>query len=89
MTSGSRLGSAVARPLSPPRSVGVDLGPDELPAAVDATPVEAVREDWVVEDGWWTERPLRRRYLELALADGRNLAVFRDLVGDRWFAQRA
>ena len=79
----------MVRSLSQPRPAGVDLGPDELPVTVDATPVESVREDWVVEDGWWTDRPLRRRYLELALADGRNLAVFRDLVSGRWFAQRA
>jgi hypothetical protein len=51
--------------------------------------VEAVSEEWVVEDRWWTGRPLRRRYFELVLADGRNAVVFFDLVGGRWFAQRA
>jgi len=50
--------------------------------------VEAVVEDWVVEDRWWTGRPLRRRYLELVLVDGRNTVVFHDLVGGRWFVQR-
>jgi hypothetical protein len=89
LTSSSRLESAVARPLAAPRPADVDLGTGGLPAAVDATGVEAVREDWIVEDGWWTERPLRRRYLELALADGRNLVVFRDLETSRWFSQRA
>jgi hypothetical protein len=51
--------------------------------------VEAVREDWVVEDRWWTDRPLRRRYFELVLADGRDIVVFHDLAGGGWLAQRA
>ena len=45
--------------------------------------------DWVVEDRWWTARPLRRRYFELVLADGRNVTVFRELGSSRWFLQRA
>jgi hypothetical protein len=51
--------------------------------------VESVREEWIVEDRWWTGRPLHRRYFELALGDGRNAVVFRDLVEGGWFAQRA
>jgi hypothetical protein len=51
--------------------------------------VEAVAEDWVVEDRWWTGDPLRRRYFELVLADGRDAVVFRDLLGGGWFSQRA
>jgi hypothetical protein len=43
----------------------------------------------VVEDRWWTGRPLRRRYFELVLVNGRNVVVFRDLVGGGWFTQRA
>jgi hypothetical protein len=49
--------------------------------------VESVREEWLVEDRWWTPEPLRRRYFELVLADGRDLVVFRS--ADRWFLQRS
>ena len=45
--------------------------PAGAPLAVDGVAVEAVREEWLVEDRWWTPRPLRRHYFELALADGR------------------
>jgi hypothetical protein len=51
--------------------------------------VETVREEWTVEDRWWSEEPLRRRYFELVLADGRDVVVFRELAGGRWFSQRA
>jgi hypothetical protein len=67
----------------------VRTGAGGVPVAVGRTTVDCAREDWVVEDRWWTDRPLRRRYFELVLADGRNEVVFRDLVGGRWFAQRA
>ena len=52
--------------------------PDGVPLAVAGVEVEAVREEWLVEDRWWTPRPLRRRYFELVLADGRDAVVFRE-----------
>jgi hypothetical protein len=71
-----------------PRAVSVRVGPEGLPEAVGRAAVEAVREEWVVEDRWWTGRPLRRRYLELVTADGAVRVVFCDLESGRWFVQR-
>ena len=71
-----------------PEPVRVQTGADGVPAAVDSVAVDAVREEWLVEDRWWTPEPLRRRYFELVLADGRNLVVFRE-SGGSWFLQRA
>lgn len=71
-----------------PRPAEVGVGAGGVPIALCRTPVDAVREDWVVEDGWWTGRPVRRRYFELVLADGRNTVVFHDLGSDGWFIQR-
>ena len=50
--------------------------------------VESVREEWLVEDGWWTQKPLRRRYFELVLEDGSDVVVFYAPDSDRWFRQR-
>jgi CO dehydrogenase/acetyl-CoA synthase delta subunit len=50
--------------------------------------VEAIRESWLIEDRWWTDEPLRRRYWEVVTADGRDLVVFRDLGRGAWFTQR-
>ena len=50
------------------------------PLVVDGEAVDAVRESWLVEDRWWTDRPLRRRYWEVVTDGGRNVVVFRDLV---------
>jgi hypothetical protein len=76
-----------------PRPVAVEASGDGTPRAVEGVAVEAVREDWLVEDRWWTPKPLQRRYFELVLADGRNLVVFREPAeppeSGRWFEQRA
>ena len=54
-----------------------------------AAAVSAVREEWLVEDGWWTREPLRRRYFELVLEDGSDVVVFCEPGSGRWFRQRA
>lgn len=76
-----------------PRPVRVAATERGIPTSVAGVEVEAVREQWLVEDRWWTPKPLQRRYFELVLANGRNVVVFREPaepVGrGRWFEQRA
>lgn len=79
---------ATAQRLYAPRRSPVEAGPDGRPRAVGGVAVEAVREEWLVEDRWWRPRPLRRHYYELVLAGGRDLVVFR-AAGGRWYRQRA
>ncbi len=76
------------RRLYVPRPVKVEDDSAGKPTSVDGVAVEAVREEWVVEDRWWTPQPLGRHYFELVLADGRNLVVFRSIVSRRWYRQR-
>jgi len=91
---GSPLGAAAApksrgpRRLATPRKVEVHTGDEGRPQRVGGKGVEAVRESWLVEDRWWSEGPLRRRYWEVVTDDGRNLVVFRDLLTQAWYAQR-
>jgi hypothetical protein len=77
------------RRLYVPRRVVVETDPGGRPRAVEGIAVEAVREEWLVEDRWWTPNPLRRHYFELVLADGRDVAVFRSALSGRWYRQRA
>jgi hypothetical protein len=83
------ISTTSARRLGAPRPTRVRAGARGLPEAVGRAHVEAVLEDWVVEDRWWTRQMLRRRYFELVLEDGRNIVVFHDLTGGGWFAQRS
>jgi hypothetical protein len=77
------------RRLNEPRPVRVRADGRGRPLWVDGRRVEGVRESWLVEDRWWTERPVRRRYWEVVTADGRDAVVFRDLLATGWFTQRA
>lgn len=76
------------RRLGVPRAVTVLAGRGGRPLSVSGHEVVAVRESWLVEDRWWTERPLRRRYWEVVTVDGRDLVVFRELEEGRWYAHR-
>jgi hypothetical protein len=72
-----------------PQPVEVRAGEDGKPLAVEGVAVEARREEWLVEDRWWTPQPLRRRYFELVLADGRDVVVFEAEDSASWYLQRA
>jgi hypothetical protein len=91
---GSPLGGTAApksrgpRRLAKPRAVEVEAGDGGRPAAVGGTPVEAVRESWLVEDRWWSDTPVRRRYWEVVTSDGRNLVLFKELGKGGWYSQR-
>ncbi len=76
------------RRLAIPRRVSVTPSQDGRPLQVAGQTVESVRESWLVEDRWWTGRPLRRHYWEVVTAGGRDEIVFCDLASGRWWRQR-
>jgi hypothetical protein len=76
------------RRLCTPSRVTVAAGKDGCPAVIDGRTVESVRESWLMEDRWWTDRPLRRRYWEVVTTCGRDEIVFHDLERGRWWRQR-
>jgi len=79
----------MGRPGNPyaPREVAVGTVAGR-PRVVAGRAVESLREQWLVEDRWWSGAPLRRHYLELVLAGGRCTVVYRDLETGRWYEQR-
>jgi len=52
---------------------------------VDESPVD----EWRVDEGWWSGRPVHRRYFEVVLAGGADVVVFADRRSGEWWAQRA
>jgi hypothetical protein len=69
--------------------VDVTTNPRNAPTQVNDVDVVQIREEWIVEDGWWTAAPISRWYFEVVLIDGRDLTVFRSFPSGQWFAQRA
>ncbi len=51
-----------------PKPARVRVDGHGRPVAAGGVAVEAVREEWLVEDRWWTPEPIRRHYFELALS---------------------
>jgi CO dehydrogenase/acetyl-CoA synthase delta subunit len=76
------------RRLSVPTRIAVEADDGGRPLVVAGREVDAVRESWLVEDRWWTQKPLRRHYWEIVTVCGRNEVVFCDLRSHRWWRQR-
>jgi hypothetical protein len=76
------------RQIGLPRRVQVICDRDGIPTAVARRSVAHVRDEWRVDEGWWTGAPTRRRYFDLVLEDGRNIVVFWDQRDRHWFSQR-
>src|SRR3954454_3569268 len=83
----NEMAPSASKPLAKPQRAWVEAGPGGRPAALAGVAVMAIREEWVVEDRWWSKHPLRRRYFELVLEDGRCTVVFRDLMTGLWSSQ--
>lgn len=84
----ARRAPGAPRRLGVPVPVRVQAGAGGTPVRIEGDAVDAVRESWLIEDRWWTDRPLRRRYWEVVTTAGRDSIVFRDLVDGRWYRQR-
>jgi hypothetical protein len=84
MNAAGKAPPVTLRRLSQVQPAQVEVGRDGNPARLDDRPVEQIRERWVVEEGWWTDAPVRRAYAELVLADGGLAIVFEDLAGGGW-----
>lgn len=77
------------RTIGGPRRATVHCGAGGIPVAVGGRPVECVRDEWRVDEAWWTARPVHRRYFELVLRGGADVVVFADRRTGEWWAQRA
>lgn len=79
---------AGTRQLNRPQLVRVRIGPDGTPTSVAGLRIAHLRESWLIEDRWWTSKPLRRRYWELVSESGRNIVVFHELIDGHWYRHR-
>ncbi|WP_157260800.1 hypothetical protein [Patulibacter minatonensis] len=83
-----RASAGTVRRLGEPRPAVVDAAADGRPLTVDGEAVDGVVETWLLEDRWWTDRPMRRRMWEVVTARGRAVVVHRDLVDGGWWRSR-
>ena len=50
--------------------------------------VTAINDLWQVDDEWWRDRTISRRYYQLTTQDDRRLTIFRDQLNGDWYWQR-
>ncbi len=83
--------STALSPLNVPKPVEVWTAADGTPHTVVSggrrVAVTDVLDSWRIDDEWWRDE-ISRRYFRLALADGRTLTVFLDLIAGGWYTQR-
>ena len=85
---GAPHGAGRLRPLNEPRPVAVRANAAGTPLAVRGEAVAVVEETWRIDEGWWRERAVSRRYWRLTLAGGRAVTVYQDLLTGDWYEQR-
>ena len=50
--------------------------------------VTSIDDLWQVDDEWWRERPISRRYYQVTTEDNRQFTIFRDQTSGSWYQQR-
>jgi len=75
------------KPVNQPEPVAVNEGPGPVPLTLNRQPVEAIRDRWRIDDEWWRPDPVSRLYFAVALAGGRCLVIYKDLLTSRWYRQ--
>ncbi|MFP5452062.1 MAG: hypothetical protein ACLGG9_09995 [Thermoleophilia bacterium] len=78
------------RPIGTPAPVRVIAAPGGAPHAViidgRRRRVVAIRDDWRVQDRWWTDQPVDRHYFEVVLEPGRLMVLYREHPSGQWLA---
>jgi len=88
--SGTAVRTSELRPLNQPEPTNVLVRGDRLIAVVIrgvVIPVAEIQDTWLSQDEWWRIIPIDRQYYAVVLATGRYLVLYRDRIGNQWFAQ--
>ena len=50
--------------------------------------VASINDLWQVDDEWWREHPISRRYYQITTQDEHRLTIFRDQLNNQWYWQK-
>ena len=90
---GETNGAGAIRPLNQPETIQIRVGPSGKPHAVKINgqwmKVTRLADSWLIKDEWWREKPVSRLYFKGFLENGSEVTVFKDLLNEKWYSQRA
>ena len=92
---GAALGARTLRPLNTPRPVGVRADAGGRPRLVRRPgwprprAVARIQDCWRIDDEWWRDHPIARRYYTVVLGDDRLLTLYHDLIANAWLEQKS
>ena len=52
------------------------------------TRVITIEDVWQVDDEWWREKPISRKYYRVTTEDDRHFTIFRDQTSGAWYQQQ-
>ena len=85
-------GPGPLRPLNLPAPIAVEVDAHQIPVAITLhgrrLKVASIDDLWEIDEEWWREQPIARRYYQVTTEDGRRITIFRDLVEGGWYRQR-
>ncbi|HUG36582.1 MAG TPA: hypothetical protein VML54_06500 [Candidatus Limnocylindrales bacterium] len=47
-----------------------------------------MQDRWRIDDEWWREHPISRRYFNVLLVDDTLLTIYHDETANAWFEQK-
>ena len=53
-----------------------------------AQKITVINDLWQVNDEWWRERPISRRYYQITTQNDRRLTIFQDDLNGSWYWQK-
>ena len=57
-------------------------------AKIGAQKITAINDLWQVNDEWWREHPVSRRYYQITTQSDRRLTIFKDELNGNWYCQK-
>lgn len=81
------LTSATFKSLNAPIPISVKENQHGLPLSVTNQSVTSIEGTWRIDDEWWRQKRIERRYWSVMLESGQGLVIFKDGVEKKWFRQ--
>ena len=50
--------------------------------------IRSIEDVWQVDDEWWREKPISRKYYRVVTENDRHFTIFRDQTNGAWYRQQ-